>query len=231
MEHETGTVDWLLELLWLRPELTLAVVFVALFVIWWGMGRKLDKAPASKVHSDEETPQVTLPGGIHDGWFDGLQNRLNDFGAADSPFAKNFETIRKPLLGGTAEKSIAAMDVVSKEDAATGRALRTESDQHLLGAAIASIAAGDLELALQNMEVAVQHFSLAIEMIPFGHDALMAESLNKFGIAQYRSGQIENFDKAVISLRRALKLTERTSGPNHPDVASVLNNLAMLYFE
>ncbi len=42
----------------------------------------------------------------------------------------------------------------------------------------------------------------------------------------YRSGQ---YDRAVVVAQQALQVAEQNVGPNHPDVATSLNNLAELY--
>ncbi len=42
----------------------------------------------------------------------------------------------------------------------------------------------------------------------------------------YRTGQ---YDRAVIVAKKALEVAEKNVGPNHPSVATILNNLAGLY--
>ena len=39
------------------------------------------------------------------------------------------------------------------------------------------------------------------------------------------------YDRAVVVAKEALDIAERTQGPNHPDVAANLNDLAQLYSE
>ncbi len=42
----------------------------------------------------------------------------------------------------------------------------------------------------------------------------------------YRTG---NYERAVVVARKALEVAEKIVGPNHPDVATSLNGLALLY--
>ena len=42
----------------------------------------------------------------------------------------------------------------------------------------------------------------------------------------YRTGK---YDRAIVLARKALEVAEQNVGPDHPDVATSLNNLALLY--
>ncbi len=50
--------------------------------------------------------------------------------------------------------------------------------------------------------------------------------LNEEAVKLYRAGK---YDRAVILARKALQVAEQNVGPDHPDVATSLNNLATLY--
>ena len=52
------------------------------------------------------------------------------------------------------------------------------------------------------------------------------ESLNKEVMSLYQQGQ---YDRAVVVAKKALAVAEKTNGPNHPDVATSLENLSALY--
>ena len=52
------------------------------------------------------------------------------------------------------------------------------------------------------------------------------EALNKEVMSLYQKGQ---YDRAVVVARKALDVAEKAVGPNHPAVATSLNNLALLY--
>ena len=50
--------------------------------------------------------------------------------------------------------------------------------------------------------------------------------LNQEGMDLYRTG---NYDRAVTVANKSLEVAEKNVGPEHPDVATSLNNLAVLY--
>ena len=50
--------------------------------------------------------------------------------------------------------------------------------------------------------------------------------LNKEAMELYRAG---NYDRAVVVAQKALQVAEQNVGPDHPDVATSLNNLAFLH--
>ncbi len=52
------------------------------------------------------------------------------------------------------------------------------------------------------------------------------DTLNQEVIELYRTGK---YDRAVVVAKKALEVAEKNVGPNHPDVATSLNNLALLY--
>ena len=52
------------------------------------------------------------------------------------------------------------------------------------------------------------------------------ETLNAEVMSLYRQGR---YDRAVVVAKKALQVAEQSMGPNHPDVATSLNNLAALY--
>ncbi len=58
-----------------------------------------------------------------------------------------------------------------------------------------------------------------------GEDLALASALYRLGILRRQQGK---FPEAERLYRRALAIRERQQGPNHPDVAVVLNNLAAL---
>jgi hypothetical protein len=52
-------------------------------------------------------------------------------------------------------------------------------------------------------------------------DTLNAQAKSLYGEGHY--------DRAAVVAEKALQLAQKTKGPNHPDVATSLNNLAELY--
>ena len=54
------------------------------------------------------------------------------------------------------------------------------------------------------------------------------ERLNAEAISLYKQGR---YDQAAVAEKKALQVAEQNLGPDHPDVATSLNNLAELYRE
>ena len=52
------------------------------------------------------------------------------------------------------------------------------------------------------------------------------ERLNAEANSFYKQGR---YDQAVVAEKKALQVAEQNVGPDHPDVATSLNNLAVLY--
>jgi tetratricopeptide (TPR) repeat protein len=52
------------------------------------------------------------------------------------------------------------------------------------------------------------------------------DTLNREVLELYRVGK---YDRAVVMAQKALQVAEQNVGPDHPDVATSLNNLALLY--
>ena len=63
--------------------------------------------------------------------------------------------------------------------------------------------------------------------VEFGNEnELTGQRLNEIGYLLYCLG---DYKKSEESLKRSLEVCEKTLGPDHPDVATTLNNLAKLY--
>lgn len=145
----------------------------------------------------------------------------------DDDLEARLSPARTALAAGDLEQAVGVLVDLGDTEMDAGRALRRQSEQRLMSATLARIVAGDLEMAAQNAATAGEHYAQAVESVPPGNDALLAECLNKHGTAMFRS---RNPDAGAISFRRAVKLIERVKGESHPDVATALNNLAMLYY-
>ncbi len=75
--------------------------------------------------------------------------------------------------------------------------------------------------------------SLLVYLLAFGTGAVAHaqgkewEKLNDEVMTLYRQGR---YDQAVVVAKKALQVAEQAVGPNHPSVATDLNNLAELYY-
>ena len=77
--------------------------------------------------------------------------------------------------------------------------------------------------ALRSMAIAVPALFVAGLAISQG---IEWETLNQEVMDLHRAGR---YDRAVVVAKKALKVAERSVGPDHPAVATSLNKLAGLY--
>ncbi len=158
---------------------------------------------------------------------DSLQARIDEIEADDPALAQQMNAARVGLDSGQPQTAIDDLKNTAELEGRAGQELRRSAEQRLKNATFAHVVAGDLEQAACRAEVAMEQYGLAIAVVPSGSDILLAECLNKHGMAAYGAGKI---NEATMSIKRALRVMERIKGLNSPDVASVLNNLAMLHY-
>ena len=102
----------------------------------------------------------------------------------------------------------------------------TPSPQELVSEAESLVANGELKMTQLAYREAGEYYERAAKLLPSGNDEVLADYLNEAGEAFYYAAL---YDKAKPLFERALAIHEKVHGPNHPDVATSLNNLAMLY--
>lgn len=73
---------------------------------------------------------------------------------------------------------------------------------------------------------AAEHFKVAAELVSKGGELVLADYLMREGSALGDAGR---YRPAEESVERALGIHEKALGPEHPAVATSLNNLAALY--
>ncbi len=88
-------------------------------------------------------------------------------------------------------------------------------------AANAAYYLGNIKFAQLDFKTASQHYLDAVNDEPNNSVYLNAAGYLLFLLADYRASE--------PLYQRSLKITEKVLGPNHPDVATVLNDLALLY--
>jgi len=82
---------------------------------------------------------------------------------------------------------------------------------------------GKMMRALRSMAIAVPALFVAGLAISQG---IEWETLNQEVMDLYRAGR---YDRAVVVVKKALEVAERSVGPDHPNVATSLENIAHLY--
>lgn len=156
-----------------------------------------------------------------------IKRRLHDLVPGDPALTEMAAEAREALDEGALEQVTEQLESLAKQDGETGLAIRSKADVHLVAAATAYMIAGDLHLALLAPDAAEAQFREAVALVPRSNENLRAEILNKHGAAAYQKGDVEG---ALTSFKEALGLLERKLGVDHPDVATALNNLALIYY-
>jgi tetratricopeptide (TPR) repeat protein len=159
--------------------------------------------------------------------FGELREKLHALFADDPGIQALLEEARAALDMGDFDRVVALLGQAGESDAAAGRELREAAEKRLRTAATAKVVAGDLQLAQLAYEEAAQCYQEAVEALPGSCEDLLAEYLNKHGTAAYHAG---DHATATASFDKALKILESTLGENHPEVATGLNNLALLHY-
>ena len=159
--------------------------------------------------------------------FGELREKLHAFSADDLAVQALLEEARAALDMGDFDRAVALLGEAGECDAAAGRELRDAAEKRLRTAATAKVVAGDLQSAQLAYEEAAQCYHEAVVALPGGCEDVLAEYLNKHGTVAYHAG---DHATATVSFEKALKILESTLGENHPDVATGLNNLALLHY-
>jgi len=131
------------------------------------------------------------------------------------------------LEEGEFEKAIKITEKLGAEDSAEGRNLHDRAKKLLGVSATYRIVAADLYMVLMAPENARELYEFAVEELPATAEERRAEVLNKLGTACY---QCDDNEAAVRAFTKGLRLLEKTLGNDHPDVATSLNNLAMIHY-
>jgi len=161
------------------------------------------------------------------GQFKDMRQNLRDLMPGNADMADAVERVRDALDAGDFQHMLALLETIGERENTDGVDKRTQSLKHLMAGAVARSIAGDLQMVRMEPRGAAEHFRLAVEALPPFQEDLHAELLNKYGTASYQPGEPET---AIAAFERALSILERRLGKNHPDVATALNNLALIHY-
>lgn len=158
-----------------------------------------------------------------------LSGKLAEVSPAAPEMTPLVEGARTDLSEGRFQEAIGALEELGTKGEAGGQQMMTQAVNHLVMGAKAKAVAGDLQLAQLSYEEAAGCYAKAVDLLPDSAEnlELRAELLNKHGTAAYQAGDLE---AATASFEAALRILERVLGPEHPDVATGLNNLALLHY-
>ncbi len=156
-----------------------------------------------------------------------MRQNLRDLMPGDKGLDGAVEEIRDSLDSGDFDHALGLLSEIGKRENADGVEKHNAAQKHLMAAAISKIIAGDLQMARMAYPEAADFYREAVEALPDFQEDLHGEYLNKYGTASYQAGDHET---AIAAFERALQILERKLGRNHPDVATALNNLALLHY-
>jgi tetratricopeptide (TPR) repeat protein len=111
-------------------------------------------------------------------------------------------------------------------DLAAARKAQDVVNRRYVTAARTKAEQGQLKLAQLQYAAAAEEFKAAADLVPTGEPLIRAEYLTALGGAAYSGG---NYPLASSALAEALSLREKALSPDDANLASSLNNLALLY--
>ena len=125
---------------------------------------------------------------------------------------------RKAIESGDYNLAEKLLNQASDKDAAIGK-------ERLRAAATNKAVIAELKAIEFKYADAASYWQQAHNLLPGGEQILRAKYLNQVGHAWYEAGR---YADALPAFEQALALREQALGPDHPDVAMSLNNLAGL---
>jgi len=114
----------------------------------------------------------------------------------------------------------------AKQLQAQAQKAQETANKRFLSAAKSRAANGELKMTQLAYKEAGEYFQEAAELLPAGNDEKLAEYLNSAGYAFDYAGL---YDKTKPLFERSLSVIEKVLGSEHPNVATCLNNLALLH--
>ncbi len=149
----------------------------------------------------------------------------------DPAIRQRTDAARAAIDDGDYDRADALLAEAEEMDLAAARQARElevqakqAADRRFLSAAAKR---GELRLTRLDYPGAAKHFKAAAEIVPTGEELVRASYLMREGSALDDAGKYWEAEKSV---KRSLANSEKALGPDHPSVATTLNNLAGLYY-
>lgn len=161
--------------------------------------------------------------------FTALRQALREAAPADGKGESQtvFDEARDVIEAGAFDRAVEILGAVGAEQAASARDFKQTAERRLTAAAAVEALIGDLLFAQTAYANAARHYQEAIALVPDSEAAVRTDYLNKHGTASYSAA---NFLAAADSFEKALAIRERTLDAHDPEIATALNNLAMVRY-
>ena len=151
---------------------------------------------------------------------------MDRFSYSDPTVTALKEKAKEYLTSGDFEQAESFLNKAIDQDLEAARQMEEIAEARMISAATSMSEIGELKEIQLDYKEAASCYRQASESVPKGNDLILAEYLGMWGMASYESGV---YSAAEKPLRRSLMINEKALGPDHPHVATSLNNLAGLY--
>jgi Tetratricopeptide repeat len=178
-----------------------------------------------KILEQKQVPPEALDGTLRN-IAKNYKELLQEVGSDDAGLAGLKRQAKVVLEAGNFDRAEALLNEASAKNLEAARKMPERAKEWLLSAASLKAENGNLKYAKLAYGEAAAYYREAAELVPEGEALILAKYLNLQGLAFFRAGR---YSDAQSPLQRSLALWEKTLGPDHPDVATSLNNLASLY--
>ena len=154
-----------------------------------------------------------------------LKKELEAFRSDDPAIVELKKRARNALDVGNFEEAERLLNEASDKDVDAARRLKEVAEERFLSAAASKAENGDLKWTQLDYCAAAEYYQEAVELLPRRYNEQLADYLNAAGLAYNKAGR---YSEAEPLYKRSLQIMERVLGPDHPNVATVLENYADL---
>ena len=155
-----------------------------------------------------------------------LDQKLATFTSDDPVIQALKNEAREALEQGDFDRAERLLNQASDKDVQAAKAMQVVAKERLLSAAASKAENGDLKTTQLAYTEAAEYYRQAAALVPASEAFSRALYLNQEGKSMREAGR---YADAEDPLELALAIREKVLGPEHPDVATSLNNLASLY--
>lgn len=151
-----------------------------------------------------------------------LEEELKGFSAGDPAVTALKEEAREALIEGDFGKTEKLLREAREKDIQAAKQMKKTGEERMLSAAASTGEVGNLKKIQLDYDGAASYYHQAVDLLPKGNDLIVAKYQRLWGGAFLESGK---YGEAEKPLTRSLEIYEEVLGPNHPEVAIVINNI------